>query len=82
VSLPSVGDDRALHPRRRHHDPRRHEPLGATRPQHRQPIAAADARASDEAKTAQAITASGRWRSGWKRWPRPSARPGRAGFAD
>ena len=31
---------RALYPRRRQHDPRRQKPLGATGPQHRQPIAA------------------------------------------
>ena len=35
-----AGDDRTLYPRRRQHDPRRQKPLGATGPQHRQPIAA------------------------------------------
>ena len=35
-----AGDDRALYPRRLQHDPRHQKPLGATGPQHRQPIAA------------------------------------------
>ena len=35
-----AGDDRALHPRRRQHDPRRQEPAGAAGRQPREPIAA------------------------------------------
>ena len=39
-SARQAGDDRALHPRRRQHDPRRQEPAGAAGRQPREPIAA------------------------------------------